>query len=161
MSFRTTAAAIVLRAALAGVAVSSLALVTAAPASAASFAERTTALALSIQRAAQAAQADAASQGLDAVKTKAAIETAVAAVVAQSGEDSGVILAALRMVRQSTTYAGRASGDPAVLALGELSQQISMGLMASGYGPGGSAPSGSSLTTSRVGGGSDYKKPGI
>jgi uncharacterized membrane protein YgcG len=117
-----------------------------------------TRLANAIQAAALQAAADAAQQGLTPAQTQAAVASAVAAVVANSGEDVGVIQAALAQARRNLMALG--ASRPVLAALTDVREDVASGDIGAGSGPGGGGvPGGNPPSAGGGGGGSDYRPP--
>src|SRR4051812_36211889 len=157
MSVKSASLAAALRAVVA-VAAFSGAVCVAAPAMAqVSTADQAAAqLAQAIESAAIAAAADARAQGLSTTQAEAVAAAAMEGVIAQSGADSGVILAALSIASRDLALRNDAVLS---LALNMVGRELNGGLVAPGVLPGHGTPPGGSPPPTGGGGGAEYRPP--
>jgi len=155
MRLKSASASLVLRAAIAAVALAGVAS-TAAPVLAQAYVTNPAIdrLAHAIESAALAAVTDARSQGLNTAQSQAAAAAAVEAVIAQSGEDTGVILAALTQAKSELALRNDATLSIALNLVGRDMSGAFVAPAAPGHGtpPGGAPPPGG-------GGGAEYRPP--
>lgn len=155
MRLKSASASLVLRAAIAAVALVGVT-TSAAPALAQSYIANPAVdrLAHLIEAAALSAVTDARTQGLNTSQSEAAAAAAVEAVIAQSGEDTGVILAALTQAKRELGLRNDATLSLALNLVGRDMSGAFVSPAAPGHGtpPGGAPPPGG-------GGGAEYRPP--
>jgi hypothetical protein len=157
MSAKSASAAIALRAVLAAAALTGATALVAPQAVAQSFAVEPAVqqLAQSIETAALAAVTDARGQGLTASQSEVVAAAAVESVIAQSGADSGVVLAALSIAKRDLLLRNDAT---LTIALNMVSRDLGGALITPAAPPGhGSPPIGS--PPGGGGGGAEYRPP--